>query len=678
MVDESLKPTRPEGPSRRSWRLRGLWAFLVHPFALSVVLLTVVAQTTGALEPLDRIVWRAILASRGPLSRSLAPTVLAVDSATLDRLGPPPWSPETWLTVTDALHRQHLDHVVLADPWTRLIAPGPAPTRVPAVSLSAPTITWNGQHTPTLPASVRGLVSMLPSRLDVPDLARVESVPVVSDGLPHLGCVAPARCPARGAIALPEVDIPVVSLSTLLDAPDGFLTIGSQGALLGLTAPPFSDGVRTAIHPASQPYVLVEAASLAAAHGEVFIQGLPPGPAAVWLLAIHLMVTSALLSRSWRRWIVLGPLVGATAALVAWDASMLEAPLLGGVLVGAAAPLGRAVAVSSTALSTVQRLGLLIVRASSRAGTLRRRISSADELLSVCADVTRGHAEGADVVLLTGSSRRRALRFHGGFGLTGADVPEETLKARHRAIRAAWDTWQPVTATGVLADHGREVLILPLVQAGHVVALWIIAPKNREPAPSSRRMAPIARWIGERLALPQVSGAPSRLADVMPADLDDEALDTMFVAADEERRRWVLAVRGLGHPVLVADTSGAVSLINPEMERRLDAAGLPRARSVREIVFRLGGESALRGRMASLFADGRPLVLPWPNRPNARLVIRPIGGGSSAMGDEPILGFLGWIEERYVSAFSVDDTGLIPEDLLDPGTDDETQKVDAS
>lgn len=641
-------------------------------------MVAILLQTTGGFEPIDRLAWRAVLAARGPLSRSVSPTVLAVDSATLARLGPPPWSPETWLTITDALHRQHLDHVVLADPWTRLIAPGPAASRAPVVTLSAPTATWNGQVAPALPLAVRGMVSMLPARLDVPDLARVESVPVLLDGVPHLGCVAPARCPARGAIALPEVDIPVVSLATLLDAPDGFLSIGPQGALLGLTAAPFADGVRTAIHPATQPYVLVEAASLAAVRGGVFIQGLPPVAAAVWLMAIHLMVTSALLSRSWRRWILLGPVVGALAALVAWDASMLEAPLIGGILVGAAAPLGRAIAVSSTALSTVQRLGLLIVRASSRAGTLRRRISSADELLTVCADVTRGHAEGADVVLLTGNGRRRSLRFHGGFGLTGADVPQETLKVQHRAVRAAWDTWQPVTATGVLADRGREVLILPLVQAGQVVALWIIAPHNREPAPSSRRMAPIARWIGERLALPEVSGTPSRLADVMPADLDDEALDTMFVAADEERRRWVLAVRGLGHAVLVADTSGAISLINPEMERRLDAAGLPRARSVREIVFRLGGESALRGRMAALFADGRPLILPWPNRPSARLVIRPIGGGSSAVGDEPILGFLGWIEERNVSAFSVDDAGLFREDLLDPGTDDETQKVDAS
>lgn len=659
MLDEPLRPS-PVAPDRapgggptpdvRRARFdvagtsRGLRALLTHPVAMAIVAVALTLEVTGAGARLDGPLWEGLARVAPVVDRASAPTVIAVDTETIARLGPPPWSGETWSVVRAALAKQNIDRIVLADPWPRLVRVDATVPDGPAL-LRVPSAVWDGRTVPPLPASLATLVSPITGSLALPQDARVIRVP--TDG-PTLGeaplaCAPPARCPS-GATLLPgPTDVPVVPLVTLLDAPTGFLHPGPAGVLLGLTDPLFVEGVRTGSDAAPRPWVLVDAEVVAAAHAGRVVRTLPLPAAALWLLALHTLVASALLSRPWPRWMVLGPLVGAAAAAAAWSASSLTAPVATAILAGFAAPAGRAVAVSASAVAAVRRLGLLVVRAASRAGTLRRRIATPEELAAVLADTARSHAEACDTAVLLVSSGRTRLEVAGAYGLTAAELRDDVLRTTQADVRAALETWQPVR-TPRLLPSGREALVLPLVQGRRVVALWVLAARAGAPPPSLRRLHPLARWVADRLALPQ-DDASGPMGDILPELVDDEALDAMFAGADEERRRWVLAIRALGHPVLVAEPGGTVSMTNPAMDRALERAGLPRVRSVRELAYRLIGEERVSARMAALATDGQPLVVGWPGAPDRVLVIRPITAPLSGSDETALLGFLGWIDD---------------------------------
>ena len=621
--------------------------FAAHPVALALVALAVATQLIGVWLPIDGTVWGTVFARPwAPLDRGDTPTVIAIDDATVARLGPPPWAPSTWRTIAEAAQSQGFESVVLADPWPRLIAANgvdPQDT-LPGTLLQVPATTWDARKTPKVPESLDRLLSPVPLQIDVATNGTGRAVPIPADATTRAGCTT-ASCPPGAAILLNSSDVQVLSMLVLLDAKPGFLAAGKAGLWIGMTASPYADVVATPYAPKPIPYVLAEAQTAAAAAAGRIARPFAWEAAVAWLLALHAITSVSMWLRPSRRWMLAAPALGTGAALVMGMVTRLEIPLVAGAIATLAAPIGAWVRHSRTHEVTLARVGLMVARSASRAGTLRKRITNEDDLLSTVVDLTKVHAPSEGCVLLVALPGRGGWSVHGGRNLTARDVRPEALRYEHSELRLAVTTMEATRALSVLQTG--PALVVPLRQGRATVALWVLTNSSSDPTGFVRRVHPFAKWLSDRLALPRTGAAGAHAGDLLQTSTQDDALDTMFGAVDEERRRWLLAVRNLGHPVFVADTAGSVSLLNTAMESALIAADLPRFRNVHEMATRLGvSVPGLADRLSAMFSEGRSLALPWPGPMDRTLVLRPIVDSQGHDGEAHVLGFIGWLDDE--------------------------------
>ncbi|MCB9681940.1 MAG: hypothetical protein H6733_10765 [Alphaproteobacteria bacterium] len=651
----------------------------MRPEALAIAAAVGLLHVLGTFAALDAWgwSWRARLWGEAP--RGVAPTVIAVDEGTVAEIGPLPWDLDTWHRVGTALADQGVTDIVLADPWPRVIrvdaarraetdaAPG-------AFRLVVPSAAWDDRPTPTL------------SSPDVPDwivpargslaLASPGGVPTTAVTLPDGGAawwpcqhlVPCTTAPPGAQVLLRAADVPVLPLSTILAARDRFLAAGDAGVVIGLTADPWAERVATGPDHARLPWAIALARAVASARVAPLVVPAGPAVAVGWLISLYLLAGYLLAARQERSWQLLSPVLAVVAAVVGPPLGVLP-PVAAGVLVALAPTVGRELALARASVTTVRRLALLVVRAASRAGTLRRRISSLDELLEVLADLTRSHVGEVPFTMLVVRPGSRRLVVHGGHKLVATQFRDGALRLDHPDVAASMEAWHGVEARGLLRDD-RTCRLVALSQGDVVVAFWCIAARRGGEAPDARRVGRLARWVGERLALPELVGGFQPEDGVLPTSAADDGLDNLFLAADEERRRWMTAVQSVGHPLLVADVAGVISMLNPTMEQALTTAGLPRVRSVRELVVRAAGDDHIGARMRRLFVDARPIAVRWPDRDDDRLlVVRPVAvdqGDDVEM--QPLLGYVAWLAPEPAVALEGDVLDTLTLDDADDAT----------
>lgn len=621
-------PSVPERPARPAAAL----SVLARPGGVALLLALTALEGSGLLARVDVDLLGALASYTSPAPRGDSPTVLAIDDATLAVLGAPPWDAPTWERVQAALTRQGLDQAVLVDPWPTMIRS----EATASFTLPVPVDTLDGRSVPAWP---HGRPNTFAVRRLSPAQHLRPTLPVLA---PWPGCEQ-GRCGRRGGVVLlREVDVPVVPLASLLGAGPGLVDAGGSPVLLGLTATGWAMPVATP-QGGEEPGVVALARAIGSARVGPARLSLDTPTRVAWLLALYTTVAIATRRGSWRRGLLLGPFLALGTFTLLWMAGGIAMPVVGAVGAAAAPAVGTAIAVGGASAAAVRRLGLLVIRAASRAGTLRRRIATPDDLVAALADLTRTAAQDTAFAVLGTRPRGAQLDALGGFGLPATRFADGALTLQHPELAAASEALDGVPARKLLRD-GTEAWVVPLHQDEELVGFWVLALAAEGPRPDPRRLGRLARWIGERLALPGVSGTFSATESLLPETSVDLSLENLFLAADEERRRWQTTVLAVGQPVLVTDVAGVVTLINPAMEDALKEAEIGRVRSLRELVVHLDGPERIEAWMRRLFGDGEPLMLPW-RTPDRQLVARPVALEAARPGqDEALLGYVAWVE----------------------------------
>jgi hypothetical protein len=439
--------------------------------------------------------------------------------------------------------------------------------------------------------------------------------------------------------------VSVVGFDVLAEAKPGFLppSRGGDLPLVGVVDPAHASLRWTYGRSTARAEVELVADAIASGRAHVAAYPLRGGALAAWLAAMHLLVSAVGRRGLPTRWLVLGPFLALAAAVVGSALASLEAPIVAAIVAASASPIALMALRAARATSELHRLELLVLRAASRAGLLRRRLQDAGEVSDALVAAAGLHAPGCGTFWMHPSDSEFGL---GGWEvvagpglLAGQDLHPLLVSVRHPEVRACLSTRRPTPVRGLRADGAGAVLLLPLAQGTRILGLWGIVADTAEALPDAAALAVVASALGERIALGVVF-ASLRASEGLA---EDEA-EQLFVAVDEERRRWMIVLRGLLHPAMAADTTGFANLTNPAMQRALASAGLGGARTVQDLVSALAPPEIARRLLRDLFADGRPVTLPWPDTALGprTLVVRPVGGRDGEGG--PSLGWLASLE----------------------------------
>ncbi len=619
----------------------------VAPVALLTLLTAFLLTLSGASARVDDLIWGEVRARLAGARSEAPPTVFGLDAATFDAEGPLPWGTATWAKLGQAFALQGVQTVQLGERWDRLIRPDGG--ALGPVTWLAPRVAPDGTASPPPPAELasglrlENVALRLPRSPIVQDIAPTVTVEgsAGDEDVPHIACAPPATCLPDHRVPLSGRAVGVVGTSVALRAQAGFIAVNPGATPLIGVIDPRSASFRWT-YGRSEPRAEVELLADAVASGRAGaisrpIRGLG---AILWLAALHVAVIALARRDDPARWLVLGPVVGFAGAVLVRFGIGLEAPLLSATIAAAGAPVASMAQRTASASAELHRLELLILRAASRAGLLRRRLLEEADVAAALREATALHAPGCTAFLMRPArivglvDGWRTVEFEG--FLTASALDPALRAGRHADLRAVLATRRPAVAEGLLSIPTRPTLLLPLFQGNQVVGVWGVVPPAGQAPPDGRALGVVAAAIGDRIALGVQIGGLGQLERMT----DDES-ETLFVAVDDERRRWMIIFRGLLHPAMAADTTGLTTLANPAMQRALSAARLPPCRSLHDLVLHVAPPELGRPMLDSLFADAKPIVLPWPDVGDGSrtLVVRSVGGRTEGEPGPP----LGWL-----------------------------------
>ncbi|MBW1881791.1 MAG: hypothetical protein JRJ84_25825, partial [Deltaproteobacteria bacterium] len=121
----------------------------------------------GVFDASDRAITASLDALEPPPDREAAPLLLAIDSPSVEQLGPPPWSTGTWVRIATALRGAGFAEAWLVDPWTSVTTgEAPPPGSGPAATLHVPRLLFENPEAPGLPQALEPLDILPFSRWD--------------------------------------------------------------------------------------------------------------------------------------------------------------------------------------------------------------------------------------------------------------------------------------------------------------------------------------------------------------------------------------------------------------------------------------------------------------------------------------------------------------------------------
>ena len=603
---------------------------------------------SGGSARVDDVLWAEVRSLSAGWRRAAPPLVFGFDAETVAAYGPPPWSGSTWTAFGEAMARQGITDVQLVDRWDRWMLPdGEVPG---GVRWHVPAIGLDGASTPALPSTWGASVVVENRSTALPRTPVVEDVDAATrdaDGawVPHIACGADTDCSAGAQLPLTGRAVSVVGFSILQKATPGFVSSTPDAGLplVGMVDPAHASLRWTYGRSTARAEVELVADAIASGRANVAAYPLRGGFLVAWLAGLHLLVSAVGRRGLPTRWLVLGPLLALSAAVLGSAVASLEPPIVAAIVAASAAPIALLAIRAARATAELHRLELLVLRAASRAGLLRRRLQDVDEVSEALVTAAGLHAPGCGTFWIHPVQAGLGLggwEVVAGPGLLGAeDLHPLLASVRHPEVRASLSTRRPTPVRGLRVDGSGAVLLLPLAQGTRILGLWGIVADTYEALPDAAALAVVAGALGERIALGVVFAS---LGD--SEGLAEDEAEQLFVAVDEERRRWMVVLRGLLHPAMAADTTGFANLTNPAMQRALTTAGLGAVKTVQELVAALAPPEQAARLLRGLFAEGRPITLPWPDvalGPRT-LVVRPVGGREGDVG--PSLGWLATLE----------------------------------
>lgn len=582
-----------------------------------------VVGLAGGLGPVDEGVQRALVGDRVHPSRN-AGVLVAIDEATVERLGPPPWGASTWGEIDAALGRAGLTDVHLVDPLVTLVD-GAAPAR-DGGALVAPTVVRHqrGRAVPFVPRAW-GPIAVEDVVLDLPrSQGSAVGLGDRAAGTRSAWC-AWTECPTGPdlAAALAAADAGRIHTVPLVSLLDGQAVDSSAGPLLlGVTAPGWAHSLP--IGPDGLDVTWPEAVALAAAAASG-PQVVTPGPVFLAPLLALLVLLGALAARAERvlpaeAWIVAVAVAagGAGALLVALGLAVV--PVVSMALAGGIGPLLVALGARQHALRFVRRAALDVSRGDLGFAWEEALDGSPAGLLRVLGSLTRNHLPSDRMAWLRPVAGGR-VDIVGGWGLSASDFVDgldvRTVKAKARRARVP----------GVLRDGSDRAVLVPLhAPSGEVRGWWCVAWGEDEAAPDLDLLVDLAAWVERRLDGERTGSGPSWLR----LDSELRAIGTAFARSAEARAAQSRVLVEADFPLATADRAGVIVFRNRAWTEQMNELGLAsEPSSLRELAWRLGGEEHLNERMRSLFVDREAVHLGSDER---GLRVSPAGGGFVAWG----------------------------------------------
>lgn len=640
----------PSAPAGGPTRDHAVTEALVRLGAVGAVVLLL--HALGAFSGVDRSAAAIGALARPAPARALQPLLLEIDPRSVERWGPPPWSPRSWSEVAAGLESQGIAEAWVVDPWPRVVdAEGPVSAAPPGAVLRVPRVLVPGDHQ-SLPTEHRltrpmgelvdaGAMLWLPPHSDgvVRDVSRASRAGDLFGR--SILCDWTPRCPSGGALALPLRPLDDLPRLSLRDVVEGRALAPSEVerlVLIGLTAHPWAERTRVGVAGSEATWPEAVAASVAMSRSR------SPALSIGWLgesaLILAALVAAGMFEASERRLraelrLVVLPLVAFTQALLFTTLGWVQMPVGAMTLAAAAPPFLTALAGRRVALSVLRKAALLVAQDAWDSGWRTAQVRSAQELGLRLASLARNQTRSQRSALLVRDGSGMAV--HGAWGVPWRTsppvVPEPLLRAAIRSPRGA-------AADGLVSEgHAR----LFAVRSGrHVAGWWVVAWAPHEPEPDPAVLGRLATRLSRNLALDDPRSTRNlheRLVDHVAAET--ASVRDLLVLASEERRRQVQTLHAVELPVLTADLTGQALFVNRALSTILEETDLGPVRSVRELVFRIRGDTGLDEAMRALFLGLEPLRIPWldPMGRLWRVAIQPVTAPEP--GDErAVLGFV--------------------------------------
>ncbi len=647
--DEEASEPAPLGAAPLTTIVRTLWVAGV------VALL----HLLGFYESFDRSVVAQADRLRPLISRDDLPLVLAMDARSIARWGPPPWSPATWTQVAEGLAQAGVREAWLVDPWVRAIDPtGPA-GHATSVRLQVP------RH--VLPAPDE---ASLPTPLDLPEAmtpftasSAALYLPLAKDGVlrslsrearagdlfgDSTFCTWTNRCPSGGPLALPfhrSAELPVLSLADVAGGSALASTETSRLALIGITASPWAERVQ--VGDAGHWAPLVEAVASAIGASNARSPALSLGALGDAALILAVLVAAGLFEAAERRLrvevrLLVLPASGLALAFGLAYFGLAILPIGAVTTAAAAPPFLTALAGRRVALAVLRKAALLVAQDAWDSGWRSAQVKSHTELAYKLAALARNQTRSHRSAFLTRDGRKFAV--HAPYRLTlakqPAEIDDETLRTAQRSPRGA-----PADA---LVSDGLQARLFTVRSGRGIAGWWLIAWDADEPEPDHSQLGRMITRLSRNVEL-QADDRPLALHERL---LDHVAAETasvrdLLVLASEERRRQVQTLHAVDLPVMTADLTGQALFVNRSLSQLIEETELGPIRSIRELVYRLRGESGLDEVMRALFFGLEPLRIPYLD-PLSRLwfvSVQPVLAQDA--GDErAVLGYVAWFQDR--------------------------------
>lgn len=573
---------------------------------LASLTLMVSAVLLGVFGPVDRAVYGALgeLWPDAPLSSEVA--IVEIDEATVQRLGPPPWSAATWTGLRAALAEAGVEEAIVMEPPERLVD-----ARVVALS-QAPS--------PGARLLVPGADTAPP-----PLIARPEWALAWTDDAAGLGAAARspgwcawARCPVGLALQTPLRPeglgtLRRVRLSELQAGRTRLMISDSTRIFLGFpTGSPWAS-----TWPVGEPATQLsrtDAAALAVAT----LAARPPRPVlplAVVVPLVALLVLGGALVAHLEPWL---PAAAWILTLPALILGVCIALAMAGLALAPAVSLALAAVLGSIAeaLRLHARMGAFFVRMGRKMAraeiSLPRSADPSDQaMLQQLAALTWNHLPTDRMLYLR--PRGRHVEVVGGFGVDVEQLVGPLTVARMDAMLGECDA--------LIADADTRAALTAVRWHGRTVGWWLVAWSAALPGPSPTRMEDLARWATDAAPLPRPLGA---VASLLRTDAQLDALELALDRRERASERQRELLERVPVPMAIADRSGAIVFQN-EAFTAVTRGACPR--SVRELVFRADGAEDLSYRMRAVFQVGQPLACVWEER-QLRIVLSPAGEGA--------------------------------------------------
>lgn len=613
------------------------------------LLLVVLAVLTGVLTPVEDGVRQRIgqLWPDAPLSARAV--LVEVDERSIDKLGPLPWTAQTWQAVAGALAEAGVTEVSAVEPIDRLIrSEGTDLDVAPGARLRSVQAAW-APATGEVPAPFTdtGL------SVDLPDHDGVVRG-LGADATGSAWC-AWVRCPTGQDLATPlsatEADaMPRLPLGALLDGE--VRTVVPPGAivLMGITDPRWSHPVVVGVEGASLSWGEAVSLAIGTLDSRTPRPSLPLG-VLLPLLAV-LVLTGALVANAEpvmpaEAWLVVLPSAVLAVSLFGVLFGLIELPLVPLALAAVVGPLAEILRLRARTARFIRRMSLQLARADVGLPSRPEGGTEPQAVLHRLSALTWNHLP-TDRMLYISAPAGQPPKVVGGYGLAAADLRADLVNAGSLQRLAAQGRCDELIDRGTVC-----AFIVPVHKATERLGYWVVGWIDGDLAPSPSTLKELARWSDEQTVTAAGAGSFGWL---LRMDKELDAISVALARNTQARSRQGQLLQEMDLPMAFADRAGRFVFQNQAFVQAFDLFDEELPRSVRQLVHARSGAVDLSRRMRRVFVGGETVRVEWPEVGRAVCV--------AGVGGEVPTGVVVWLERASSQRRSAAQDGTCPVEAM--------------